>query len=388
MVLNSEVRIRDSSPALVICKSPLVTNPLEILESDVASQSKMKISLAISAFMPLLAMAIPLTFRGQHPKTAGEAFKNVQVLKRAPADNWFDTMAFIAGSLGVTCDHCHSSKFETDEGNPKKEKAREMMRMVDRINADQFGGHNVVTCFTCHRGSVKPQGNQIPDAENWMRAAEGPSPHPTAQAILIRYRGTLGGVKSQSISLRVQTYGGKGPAKEKTAHVLLNGGNARISERIGRETRTMVRSNNKTWIDEGKGWRTMNEGETFDAFEVAEVLSPDQVGAVEAAGAVFTDRVNGHHAYVVPVTGKDGRKWLFFDPDTGVLLRQRQLSPSFYGDATVDVNYDNFRNYGRARLPATVEVVNAGGAGLIVRHVLSRRVNVPLAQSSFEPATD
>src|SRR3984957_6300954 len=60
-------------------------------------------------------------------KTAAEAFKNIQVLKRVPADQWFGTMAFIAGSLGVTCEHCHSSSFEVDEGNPAKLKAREMM---------------------------------------------------------------------------------------------------------------------------------------------------------------------------------------------------------------------------------------------------------------------
>jgi len=345
-----------------------------------------KISSTISAFMQLLALTIPLALRGQQPKTAGEEFKNVQVLKRAPADQWFDTMAFIAGSLGVTCDYCHSSKFETDEGNPKKLKAREMMRMVDRINNDQFGGQIVVTCFTCHRGSTKPEGNQTPDAEHWMRAAEGPSsPHRTAQEFLNRYHKSLGGVATQAISLRVETYGGKGSARQKTAAVLIAGSSARITEHIGKDTRTMVRNGEKTWINEGQGWRKMNEGETFDAFEVAEVLTSDQVGAAEPTGAAFMDRIEGRHACVVPVTGKDGHKWLFFDCNTGLLLKQRQLSPSFYGDATVDINYKDYRTFGRARLPATVEVVNAGGAGLIVRRVLTRRVNLRLAPSTFQP---
>ena len=38
------------------------------------------------------------TLLAQQSKTAGESFKNIQVLKRVPADQWFDTMAFIAGS--------------------------------------------------------------------------------------------------------------------------------------------------------------------------------------------------------------------------------------------------------------------------------------------------
>jgi hypothetical protein len=128
----------------------------------------------------------------------------------------------------------------------------------------------------------------------------------------------------------------------------------------------------------------MNSGETFDAFEVAEVFAPDQVGAVEPAGAVFTERINGQQAYVVPVTSKDGRKWLFFDPSTCLLLRQRQLSPSFYGDAAVDVNYKNYRKFGKAMLPTTVEVVNAAGAGLIVRRVISRKLNINPGPREFE----
>ena len=335
------------------------------------------------AVMLLLAL-FELPILAQQPKTAGEAFKNVQVLKRAPANQWFDTMAFIAGSLGVTCDHCHTSSFEADEGNPHKLKAREMMRMVDRINEDQFNGQIVVTCYTCHRGSLKPQGDQIPDAQHWMVAAESFSSPPPAREILARYRKSIGAVNTQSISLRVETYGGKGPATLKSTEMLLDGGSARISERDEKNSRTMLRIGNKSSIDEGKGWRDMQRGETFDAFEVAEVLAPDQVGAVEPAGAVFIDKVNGLLAYVIPVTSKDGCKWLFFDPDTGLLLKQRQLSPSFYGDATVDINYKDYRRYGKAMLPTTVEVVNAGGAGLIVRHVTSRRVNIKLRPKDFK----
>jgi hypothetical protein len=333
------------------------------------------IVLLVSSSMPVCA---------EDGKTAGEAFHNVQVLKRAPADQWFDTMAFIAGSLGVTCDHCHSSKFETDEGNPNKLKAREMMRMVDRINQDQFGGKVVVTCNTCHRGTAKPESGQIPDAPHWMRAADEPSSPLGAQEILARYRKSISDVKTQSVSLRVETYGGKGAARLKSAQLFLERGKARISERDDNHARTMLRNGNKAWMDEGKGWREMNSGETFDAFEVAEVFAPDQVGAVEPAGAVFTERINGQQAYVVPVTSKDGRKWLFFDPSTCLLLRQRQLSPSFYGDAAVDVNYKNYRKFGKAMLPTTVEVVNAAGAGLIVRRVISRKLNINPGPREFE----
>ena len=150
-------------------------------------------------------------------KTAGEEFKNVQVLKRAPANQWFDTMAFIAGSLGVTCDHCHTSSFELDEGNAAKLKARQMMRMVDEINANNFEGKIVVTCNTCHRGTLKPQAEPVPDAEHWKKAAEQPSSLPAAAELITRYRRSVGsgkGALSQSVTFKMETYGGRGPARQ------------------------------------------------------------------------------------------------------------------------------------------------------------------------------
>jgi hypothetical protein len=77
---------------------------------------------------------------------------------------------------------------------------------------------------------------------------------------------------------------------------------------------------------------------------------------------------------------------LFFAPDTCLLLKQRVLSPSFFGDGSVDINYSGFKKFGKAILPTKIEVVNAGGAGLIVREVISRRVNIKIAPSNFQVA--
>jgi hypothetical protein len=49
-------------------------------------------------------------------------------------------MAFFAGSLGVTCDRCHTAEFAKDDGNQSKLTARKMIRMVSEINQKNFGG--------------------------------------------------------------------------------------------------------------------------------------------------------------------------------------------------------------------------------------------------------
>jgi hypothetical protein len=327
-------------------------------------------------------------------KTAAEVFKNIQVLKRVPADQWFDTMAFIAGSLGVTCEHCHTSSFELDEGNPAKLKAREMMRMVDEINRNHFDGSIVVTCNTCHRGALKPQHAPIPDAEHWMKAAQKASPLPSSDEILARYRksirvGTGDPVQTQAVSLQVATYGGTGPARLSSFDFLLDGHDKiRASTRDGQIGKTLVKNGQEAWINDGSGWRILKPGEESNVFDTVNILRPDQVGNVENAGAVFEDKVDGQRAYVIPVELKNEQKWFFFDASSGELLRQRILFPSFYGNGSVDIDYSDYRAFGKVLLPTTFHFVNAGGSGLTISHAASRRVNLALEHSQFEKPKD
>src|SRR2546422_8609209 len=41
--------------------------------------------------------------------------------------------------------------------NGPKRTARRMVLMVSAINRDNFGGRQVVTCYTCHRGGNRPK---------------------------------------------------------------------------------------------------------------------------------------------------------------------------------------------------------------------------------------
>src|ERR1700726_1835682 len=57
-------------------------------------------------------------------KTAGQAFKNVEVLTDVPADQLMPSMRYITFALGVRCDYCHNQDhFESDE-KPAKKRAR------------------------------------------------------------------------------------------------------------------------------------------------------------------------------------------------------------------------------------------------------------------------
>ena len=99
-------------------------------------------------------------------KTAAEAFKNVQVLKGMPADQFIRTMKGFTNALGVRCEFCHVTApgseipgfgaFSKDDIEAKRT-ARKMILMVGDIREKYFADKEAPTCWTCHRGSKQPE---------------------------------------------------------------------------------------------------------------------------------------------------------------------------------------------------------------------------------------
>jgi hypothetical protein len=110
----------------------------------------------------------------------GAAPQNLKVLPK----NWtrvqvMSLMRTFTAALGVECGHCHAGtapnfNYPADE-KPTKEVARKMIHMVMHINDEHLKGigsadvpapaagappplgvPEKVTCFTCHRGALKP----------------------------------------------------------------------------------------------------------------------------------------------------------------------------------------------------------------------------------------
>jgi hypothetical protein len=133
-------------------------------------RSKILLAAGSAAFLVAACQSIA-TAQPVAPATTTPArtYKNIQVLSPdITREQLFPIMKSFSQGLGVRCTHCHVG----EEGKPlstfdfasdaKKEKAtaRAMLRMVHRINEQDFGvrqfGDVKVTCFTCHRGATKP----------------------------------------------------------------------------------------------------------------------------------------------------------------------------------------------------------------------------------------
>ena len=94
----------------------------------------------------------------QTPFSAGGAgVVSAYNLKVLTADNVEFTMQNITLALGEGCIYCHDLSDLSLDTKPKKAKALMMLEMVRDINASFGDGKTHVTCWTCHRASIKPQ---------------------------------------------------------------------------------------------------------------------------------------------------------------------------------------------------------------------------------------
>ena len=109
----------------------------------------------------LLAVATTAGQQPAAPPMAETVFKNIQVLKGIPVDEFMDTMGMFSAALGYDCASCHSPEIHSDRAafaitTPAMQRARMMVLMVNGINRQNFGGEPRVSCFTCHRGEAQP----------------------------------------------------------------------------------------------------------------------------------------------------------------------------------------------------------------------------------------
>jgi Photosynthetic reaction centre cytochrome C subunit len=87
---------------------------------------------------------------------AATVYKNLQILKDIPSSEVLKVMQSFTEGLGVNCTYCHVSVEDlAKDGKEEKETAREMLRMVREINK-KYPTEGSVTCYTCHRGAIKP----------------------------------------------------------------------------------------------------------------------------------------------------------------------------------------------------------------------------------------
>lgn len=129
-------------------------------------KKKIPVVFSAMAFVVLGMTAVQLT---------SPAERNLKVLPKDISDQKLDSiMQTYNKALGVKCEFCHSpmknikdSLDYASDTEPMKEEARKMMRMVIKINTENFYFDkntrpeylHTVHCKTCHQGEAFPPEN-------------------------------------------------------------------------------------------------------------------------------------------------------------------------------------------------------------------------------------
>ena len=113
----------------------------------------------------LLLSLLPLLAQDAPPKKAPPANPtNLKVLKATTGADVSQIMRTFTTGLGVQCSYCHVAGNYASDDNPKKEVARKMIGVTQRLNTELGNGKLRVSCYTCHRGEAEPKTAPEPKA--------------------------------------------------------------------------------------------------------------------------------------------------------------------------------------------------------------------------------
>ena len=312
----------------------------------------------------------------QKPPLAEDVFKNVQLLRGIPIDEFMDTMGFFSASTGLNCQDCHIgesggnwSKY-ADE-TPRKATARRMMAMVATINKTNFGGRPVVSCWTCHGGTNRPE--VVPDLSVQYSNALPRDPFQIARSepgadsidtILGKYLQALGGADRlatlRTLSIKGIYSGWDTLSLKVPVEILVRAPNQRAMVVHGFDgDMTTVYDGRAGWI---AGPETMKpvpvmaltggnldaariETELFFPARIKEMLTDWRVGPITGIGDRDVQFVQARvRAGGLPVT-------LYFDVESGLLVRVVQNASSPVGINPRQIDFADYRDVAGIKMP-------------------------------------
>jgi photosynthetic reaction center cytochrome c subunit len=379
-------------------------------------------AVAVAVFVGALSTAHVAS--QQRPSLSDQVFKNVQVLKGIPVDEFLGTMGIMAASLQFDCSDCHvnagTANVDWAADTPRKIMARRMVSMVAAINQTNFGGRQLVTCWTCHRNRDKPLVTPtletiygtptiVPDdVVTQFPGADSP------ESILDRFIQASGGaqrlaaltsISARGVAVGFGGFGGNGTveivakAPDKRATIIL----FKAETNRGDQIRT---------YDGSAGWvrtplNVVGEfqliGSDLDGARVDAQLSfPGQIKSIltnlksgppttitdlpapTSQSSVLQGAV-GNQSHVVDVVQGTGPRGLlvtlYFDQQTGLLLRELRFGLSPIGRVPTQIDFGDYRDVNGVKLPFRMTFAWLDGRDAIVLDEI--RTNVPVDEAKF-----
>jgi photosynthetic reaction center cytochrome c subunit len=325
-------------------------------------------------------------------KTAEQQFKNIQILKGIPADQLIPSMQFISASLGVDCEYCHvEHQMDKDDKKPKVA-ARKMMTMMFEINTGNFDGERKVTCNSCHHGSPHPASTPSVASGTSMSAVrenaadhENAASQPKAADVLDKYLAAVGGADSlKKIRSRIQKGNLEAMGNTYPVEVYSVAPDKRISISHPPNTESVTAYNGEVgWLTLRGAIHRMNAADAAAARLDAEVYFPARVREMYSKFEVRpSEPIAGHATVLVTAVGEGNPPLeLYFDADSGLLLRLVRYADTPLGRNPTQIDYADYRVIDGVKIPYRWTVARPSGAFTI--KIEKAEQNVPIEEKLF-----
>lgn len=328
-------------------------------------------------------------------KPAEQVYKNIQVLKGMPKKDLHMVMHFMRASLGVNCGFCHVHSEQSGEwywdSDDKEEKvtARKMITMVLGINRDYFEGFNAVSCFTCHQGKTNiSRMPALPQMPGTFKEFERDTTLPTAQAIFDNYNKALGDIETYKYTKSRYSKGTLTMFNGKTADIEIyqqapNKFLQILKTAEGTTTRGFDGTNG--WIKDSKGTFELDGYMLEETKSFADFIGDMDLYTRYSKLQVFNkDTVNGRVAYMVRAVIDDNRnERLYFDVNSGLLLRRKIFVKSIIGNIPQQIDYSDYRNVNDVMIPFSVHYSYVDPFMEADRKYTEVKLSVPLDNIQF-----
>jgi photosynthetic reaction center cytochrome c subunit len=342
----------------------------------------------------------------QKPQMAEDAFKNIQVLRGISVDQFLGTMGFFAASLSLNCTDCHTSESGGSwaryaDDTALKNTARRMVVMVNSINKADFGGARKITCYTCHRGSQRPEvtpslaeqyGTPPPEDPDKVEilnpnGANQPSP----EQILDKYLQALGGAAQVA---KLTSLVGKGTytgfdtdfAKVPVDVYAKPGLRTMVVHTLAGDN-TTVYDGKEAWVaavDKPVPLMPLTGGDLEGARADAALAFPAQIKQqfTNWRGGFPAITVNDKPVQVIEGTTAGGSAIkLYFDKESGLLVRQVRYNNTIIGLTPAHVEYSDYRVVNGVKVPFHWTTTWVDGQS--TTELSSVQANVPIPDNRF-----
>ena len=337
---------------------------------------------------------------GQKPKMSEEVFKNVQVLKGIPVDEFMDTMGMFAASLGYDCASCHDQEISSNREafavtTPSIQRARQMILMMNTLNRANFGGEQRVTCFTCHRGSYRPeivpnlalQYGELTDDPNAMIIL--PSRGASVAPVFEKYIQALGGAERLA---KLTSFVAKGTYTGFTTsgagvpvEIFAKAPNQR-SQVIHMPEGNSIKSydGQNCWVAEK--WRPLPlmplTGGNLDGAKLDALMSfPAQIQKAFSQWQVTSTTIGDHKIQVLQGTNAGQLPVNLYFDDSGLLVRVVRWNKVAVGTVPTQIDYSDYREVAGVKIPFHAVVTWTDGQDTF--ELSDIQPNVPIDAGKF-----